>query len=277
MNISQLLHQHPAITQATELKTLCQPLTKFGIKYFSYVRITEGKQFSAIGLQPEFIRLYYQKQYFNCDVHMFNQLQQEQYILWDTLKLKRKTKTLDNDFIRFDQGHTFSIIYKNNETIDCYHFAAALANSQINGVYLQNLEALKQFCQYFMDKVHQHKSLRQMYTLPVKLAEDGEYAIEQPLSCAEEYGKNYFNSAFKIDRIYLPENHTYLTRREWNCLFWLAQGKTAYEVGTILHITERTVKAHIASLKRKLDCRNQCQLGAAFAKLQYQYGLTGYR
>lgn len=50
-----------------------------------------------------------------------------------------------------------------------------------------------------------------------------------------------------------------LTRREVEVLSWTMAGKTAWEVGRILGISERTAVLHIGNSMRKLDCRNKNQ------------------
>jgi DNA-binding CsgD family transcriptional regulator len=48
-----------------------------------------------------------------------------------------------------------------------------------------------------------------------------------------------------------------LTPREVEVLRWTMEGKTAWEVGKILSITERTAVLHIGNAMRKLDCANK--------------------
>jgi DNA-binding CsgD family transcriptional regulator len=43
-----------------------------------------------------------------------------------------------------------------------------------------------------------------------------------------------------------------LTRRETEVLFWVAQGKTNPEIGTILGVSARTVQTHLEHVYRKL-------------------------
>ncbi len=50
-----------------------------------------------------------------------------------------------------------------------------------------------------------------------------------------------------------------LTRREANCLQWVAQGKTDWEIGEILNISERTAHWYIESAKRKLGVATRVQ------------------
>jgi DNA-binding CsgD family transcriptional regulator len=50
-----------------------------------------------------------------------------------------------------------------------------------------------------------------------------------------------------------------LTPRELEALRWTMEGKTAWEVGTILGISERTAVLHVNNAMHKLDCVNKHQ------------------
>ncbi len=47
-----------------------------------------------------------------------------------------------------------------------------------------------------------------------------------------------------------------LTEREQECLNWAAVGKTAFETSIIIGLSERTVRHHLESSRRKLDASN---------------------
>lgn len=57
----------------------------------------------------------------------------------------------------------------------------------------------------------------------------------------------------------IPESQVQLTAREREVLCWSGEGKTAYEVGKILGISERTVNFHIGNLLSKLEATNKIQ------------------
>ena len=60
-----------------------------------------------------------------------------------------------------------------------------------------------------------------------------------------------------------------LTGREHECLHWASMGKTSWEIGVILGVTERTINFHIQNACRKLRARGrQAAIAAA-----YQHGL----
>jgi LuxR family quorum sensing-dependent transcriptional regulator len=48
-----------------------------------------------------------------------------------------------------------------------------------------------------------------------------------------------------------------LTTRELEVLSWVAQGKSAWEVGEILHIAKRTVDEHVQTAVRKMGAVNR--------------------
>ena len=50
-----------------------------------------------------------------------------------------------------------------------------------------------------------------------------------------------------------------LTPRELEVLRWTMEGKTAWEVGAVLGISERTAVLHVQNAMRKLDCVNKHQ------------------
>ena len=69
--------------------------------------------------------------------------------------------------------------------------------------------------------------------------------------CAFDRISRLRTSAFKG---YAP-----LTQRERDVLAWVAQGKSAWEIGMILGISKRTVDEHVATACRKLNAGNRTQ------------------
>lgn len=50
-----------------------------------------------------------------------------------------------------------------------------------------------------------------------------------------------------------PKNNSPLTPKETEVLKWVKQGKSTWDISTILGISERTVKFHIGNIMQKLD------------------------
>lgn len=62
----------------------------------------------------------------------------------------------------------------------------------------------------------------------------------------------------------------YLSRREVQCLQWLAAGKTFFEAAMILGVSERTLRFHVSNAKQKLGVSTTMQAVVA-AALEYGF------
>ena len=68
----------------------------------------------------------------------------------------------------------------------------------------------------------------------------------------------------------IPNEIPKFTVREKETLKWAYEGKTAWEIGIILSISERTVKFHLNNIYQKLNVTNRSQ---AVAKA-IRYGIV---
>lgn len=257
------LLSHPLINYAEDLKNICQPLKTLGITYFSQAHIDEQGRFSALGLEPAYIKLYLEKHYYHYDIHMAQSNMNEQYVIWDSLELKNETQALEDIFRSFNYGHTFTIMQQNGKTKDYFHFATQLGNVSINDCYLSHLELLKTFILYYKEKIAEHKELKKGLEIKFELPkQQSGFQVANTFP----FDQHHFKANLEIERFYI-DTERYITKRELECLYWLSMGKTLEEIAVILTITLRTVKAHIRNIKEKFDCNNQFQLGMLFNKL----------
>ena len=54
-----------------------------------------------------------------------------------------------------------------------------------------------------------------------------------------------------------PPGSFVLTRQEIQCLLWCKEGKTNWEIGAILRISEKTVEFHLGNAMKKLGAGNR--------------------
>ncbi|MCK4608141.1 MAG: helix-turn-helix transcriptional regulator [Gammaproteobacteria bacterium] len=55
-------------------------------------------------------------------------------------------------------------------------------------------------------------------------------------------------------------HHSYLTKRELDCLYHLLRGQTAKGIGNALNLSRRTVEYYLDNIKGKLYCRTKSEL-----------------
>ena len=70
-----------------------------------------------------------------------------------------------------------------------------------------------------------------------------------------------------MDFALLPESQPLLTDREHDCLAFVAEGKTDWEIANLLGISEATTRFHLNNARKKLGAVNRAQAVARFAML----------
>jgi DNA-binding CsgD family transcriptional regulator len=265
-DINDRLNKYPPLTHAEDLKQICKPLDTLGINYFSHVHVDKKNEFSAVGLKPEFVKLYFEKAYYNYDIHMAQKNTEQAYIIWDFLELTEQTKELDRDSQIFDCHHSFTIVQPVDNGNEYFHFATSAANTYANNNYLKNLSHLKRFILYFKEKIHEHKQLATSFQHKFKIiAENASFYTDTTI---QTHNDEIFKQQVALNHVHVSDRGKYLTKREFECLYWLSKAKTIEAIAIILKITPRTVKAHIANIKDKLGCDNLFQLGTMYEKIR---------
>jgi LuxR family transcriptional regulator len=75
----------------------------------------------------------------------------------------------------------------------------------------------------------------------------------------------HYHVAERFGSPFPPVGTVRLTKRERECLQWIAEGKTSADIGRILGRSEETVRLHVKSAMRKLGASSRAQ--AVFAAL----------
>lgn len=69
----------------------------------------------------------------------------------------------------------------------------------------------------------------------------------------------YHTRYCQLAKLLSHDDRPLVTEREQECLLWVAQGKDTTEIGSILSISDNTVKHHLKNLMQKLGCHNRVQ------------------
>lgn len=269
MNAKEL-KDYPSLVNADIVEAVCKPLVKdLGIDYFCHVNVYAKGYFTSLGKNPRFIEHYLNAGYYNCDVHLSDSHVNEEYVLQDTVIHHGTTRQLFEDCHAFGLHHLFTILQRNKDSVDAFHFACTEQTPGINEWYLSNVPSLKKFIRHFKSTVLTDPFLSKayQYQLVIDFSATG-YQTEAKHQANQKKLCDQIEQA-SHSRIYLPGSQTsYLTSRELQCLLWLHHGKTYDEIAVILHVTERTVRAHINSAKEKFNCISLFQLGEKLAELE---------
>jgi DNA-binding CsgD family transcriptional regulator len=246
-----ILHENSImLTGTNDVDTLCAPLYKMGVTYFSYVRIyNDGSRFDITN-NARICEYYYNTgQYKDYSPEMSPDELPEGFIFVSTsLEDSSVLKTLRNEF---NLDHVVAFVQRYKDYHDLWHFGSTPNNPSIVNFYFNNLDLLKSFCFYFKDK---GASLIKLYSQERFLTNSEKtknIMQEKPLN-----ERSNIIASLATDKYFLGEAYEdqYITKREVECINWFSKGKTAQEIGVILGISKRTVDSHIESAKRKLNC-----------------------
>lgn len=76
------------------------------------------------------------------------------------------------------------------------------------------------------------------------------------LKSLKSYTTKVFGDLMALDQC-KSKKDTRLSRREHECVLWTSQGKTSYEIGMILGLSENTINNYLVSAGRKLAAVNR--------------------
>lgn len=100
-----------------------------------------------------------------------------------------------------------------------------------------------------------------------RVGSSGRAVVILPATAVPETGRRFFDRLGQtaptaeqhLDRagLHVLEFSRGLTAQETACLRWCKEGKTNWEIGSILDISAKTVEFHLANVMRKLGAANR--------------------
>lgn len=157
-----------------------------------------------------------------------------------------------HDFGIFN-GINFNI--KSNDYIESFYFATSKDNQQVFNIYVSHTDLLKRFILYFKEKtadifnIYEAKKLA-MQKSPLSFVQAvlGSCSTDYEDQNLVDFKKNTMIKHYHLNGKYCQ---TYLTKRESECVKYLARGKSSKEIGKLTDLSPRTVESYINLAKYK--------------------------
>lgn len=205
-------------------------LKRFGVSYFTLYEFTGSTEKGLLGNYPkEWGERYAERRYEYRDPVAQKLFERREGFFWDARRFESDGKLKGQNGRVFYEGAEFG-----------------LEEGYAHLIYdLNGFAALTSFCS---DRVEQHpKMLPAMHLISIYM-----------------YGK------YKELTVPAPStNVPYLTRRQRECLQWVAAGKSDWDIAGIMRIGQSTVHSHIEAAKRSLGVPSRVQA----AILAHRFGL----
>lgn len=269
--MSDIILKHPALTHSQDMETICRPLNNLGITYFAHVTVTKQGVFSGISNNARFAEHYLRNKYYNADIHLSKKNNLGSYIIWDLIERIGQSKKMHNEASQFGVQHTFTIVERRHLHSHFYHFATNQNDQSINQVYIENIDLLHIFIDYFNKTINSSPILLSAYNIKFQLDQlSPGYTIKEN----DQFSKNRDKRLAFISAIQHTEKHNVAhfnsmpmpmpTPQQLNCLKLLAEGYSAKTIASTLNLSVRTVENYLARLRTVWKCSNSKELVALF-------------
>lgn len=252
--------KHISLQASSDMIPIIQPLEIIGIQHYSFTRRYSDNSYFILTSTPDFSEIFIKDKFYKdsfCgpfdnykDINMLDtQLGQCKA----TIAFAQLTH----------MGNLFIMLRKHENYIDTFYFASHVSNEKVRDIYISHQDSLEKFNHYFLE---QAKPI-------IEQCEQDRLFISEEMGDSTNLGTSNFETIlnFNAELLNSKKNNITLNQtlspREIEVLKCLSMGKTCAEVALILGITQRTIKAHIKSIKDKLSVYTLFQLGKRFEKL----------
>ena len=228
VTLKMLCDAHDGIARATDIDALRVEMQKFAtgmeFEYFAYVLTInspslKSQQFIINGFPPKWMQTYVAGDYFKVDPVIQHAARSTLPLLWSDNRSVGETAEFWEEAQSHGLQQGLTLAVRDQPAVTSLF---SLARDKVLDLQSQRLAALIGRAYMFTSLLHQ-----------------------------------------AVTRIALPDlvpqQKASLTHRELECLKWAADGKTSWEIGRILGITERTAVFHMNNVIKKLGATNKIQ------------------
>lgn len=257
---------------AERVNVICDPLFKyFNIKNFSFARITNDGRMLRLSSDVLWTKKFFEHKFYNDFDFYIKNIQSIPKAHTKYLLLSGEPKG-DHYSAIYEYGfwNIFVIFEKLEEYTNIWSFCSARDNSEMINFYLNNIDVLKHFMEFFKQFSGDllspgDNSIWIKSNLRIEgLIEDEDNCIVQFIN--ETSIKKYFSSFL--------QNISRLSKREFECLELFSRGNTIKSTAQILSLSPRTIEKHLENIKQKTGIRYKYHLIRLFIQdLNYRDGI----
>ncbi len=161
-----------------------------------------------------------------------------------------------------DIWNTLSLYQKTGSCVEAFYFTSTRDNRGIIQEYTNNMILFERFSLYFKGKFSDIISEEELKRASSTTVSSEIFEKNAHVSLQEEQEIKNFISDTPIPKFFLniDGKDIVLSAQEFKCLALLSRGKTAKEIGLILHLSSRTVESYIENVKHKVNVNSRSQL-----------------
>lgn len=251
--------KHYFATVRDDVQQLLKPLNQYGINYFSYSSFNRNNEEEFLSTDFTSCMIYVNEKYYQNLFCGDPDDYQNGAVLWSDIA--NSCPAAAKMFGQFKQeagvANGVVITEKYQDKAIQFYFAGDWENYWLNSFYMNNLDILYAFIRYF--KESGAGLLKQASQHKVYVPNAGDKTL---LAMKDN---RYWHSPHIAEKQLFASKLYGLTKRELECIDYLAKGYTYKMIAKVMDISHRTVEKHLSSAKEKTGSNNLCKLGLLVA------------
>jgi len=261
---------HFFLNQAVNINEICNPLKKFGITIFTYLKKFKDGSHINLSSNGRWVEDYYTLNLYQSSLfEKHPKFYQSGFSLWPCFS-NLEVFIHGRDY--FDSHYGITAIKQQDDGCEFYFFSGSAKTPWLIDFYLNNLDILERFIIYFKTKANKILELAKKSTIILPTHTENNKLTSEETKLYDFYNKlddlrKEFTTETKLTRYRITNGtlkNVVLSNRELDCLTGLFLGKTAKEIAAQLLISKRTAEKHIANIKNKCGCSHRSQLVEQF-------------
>ncbi len=254
-----MVHNY-TIKPSKKIQKVCEPLRlHLGVSHFWYSRTTKDGKFISIASNPEMHDFYY-----SSELYQYSPFFHHPDVIKPGIYTYRNTgdqqfqNTIDKCSQSIGVELGIGIVFKEKGELIRFGYATDPKNSpQFHDSIVNNLSILKKFNSYFLKEIQDILRNAYMVDLP-SIIGSAYYSIPEGMN-VQPSNKALCAFLQDIGAIHLTDLKR-LSKREKECLKFLKDTLSAFQIGCRMKISERTVEKNMESIKNKLTCNSKKEL-----------------
>jgi len=242
----KLNDNHPFLTSAASIREIIAPLKRHHINYFTYNRNYHDGNRISLTTNEKYLKTFYEEQhYLRGNIDAKPKLYLNQAALFTTLP---NQKILQWARVEFNVAHGIHIIRDTQDYVEFFTFASTPEHPEILNFYLNHLDSLQNFCDYFLESSKKLLIDIESYKHILPYHNKGLRPCLPPTQISDILAKSSHRRELS------------LTPRERDLIQPLIEGKTSKEISVLLNLSPRTVDFYLVRMRKKFNASNTRQL-----------------
>lgn len=250
-NVKKLI----SMCSANEVEQICRPLFEaFGINSFVYTKVYKKDSYLTLSNRLDWVEHFHTRRYLHPTID-FESLKSGHYVNLQELGIPEEQIITARE--SFNADYWFNIIKNNKTYYEIIGIATHRGNFDILNFYLNNGEVLEHFYYYFKEK--SQDLIKNAEKNKISLRDD---SFDPGRQIYPDHKVTDFLKNTQIDRYYILDDTAdgYVTKREYQVLGFLSQGRSIKEIADAMGLTPRTIKSYLYNAMNRLGCHSRSQI-----------------